>query len=70
MRLQEVRFHGNSPLNNAFNFARPIRLIYCLRTDLVKLWIKETATVLVLMEFDGFRHHGAPLVDATPTLKQ
>jgi hypothetical protein len=53
MRFQEVRIHGNTSLNNAFNFARPIRLIYGLRKDLVKLWIKETATILMLAAFDG-----------------
>jgi hypothetical protein len=41
MRFQKVRIHGNTPLNNAFNFARPTRLIYGLRKDLVKLWIKD-----------------------------
>ena len=54
MRLQEVRIHGNPPLNNAFNLARPIRLIYGLRKDLVKLWIKERATILLLIALTVF----------------
>jgi hypothetical protein len=54
MRLQEVRIHGNTPLNNAFNYARPIRLIYGLRKDLVELWIKETATILTVVTFGRF----------------
>jgi hypothetical protein len=35
IRLQEVNIRGHPPLNNAFNFARPVRLIYRLRKDFV-----------------------------------
>src|SRR5664279_6215335 len=41
MRLQEVRVHGNPPLNNTFNFAQLIRLIHGLRRDFVKLRMNE-----------------------------
>jgi hypothetical protein len=54
MGLQEIRIHGNPPLNHAFNFAQPIRLIYGLRKDFVKLWIKDRATILALVAFEGF----------------
>ena len=53
MRLQEIRVQGNPPLTHAFNFAQSIRSIYELRKDFVELWIKETATILMLEEFDG-----------------
>jgi hypothetical protein len=71
MRLQEVRIHGNTPLNNTFNFAWPTRLIYGLRKDLVKLWIKETAIKLMLVAFDGLRQSKRPRQSfATPTAKR
>jgi hypothetical protein len=62
MRLQEVSIHGNPPLNNAFNFAQPIRLSYGLPKGFVGLWIKETATILMLVAFDGLRHRTPPQV--------
>jgi hypothetical protein len=68
MRFQKVRIHGNPPLNNAVNLAWPIRLIYGLRKGLVKLWIKETTTILVRVGLDGLRHRTPPPVvrDADP----
>jgi hypothetical protein len=62
MRLQEVRIHGNPPPNNAFNLAQPSHLIYGLRKDLVKLWIKERATILLLMALTVFVIEALPPV--------
>ena len=41
------------PLNHAFNFALPIRLIHGLRTD-----SKETATILMLVAVDSLSPEG------------
>jgi hypothetical protein len=70
MRLQEIRIHGNTPLNNAFNFARPIRLIYGFRKGLVELWIKETATVLMFVGLGSLRHRTPRQSSAMPTPKR
>jgi hypothetical protein len=53
MRFQKIRVHGNTPLNNTFNFAQRIYLIYRRRCDALKPWTKVTDTILGLVTFDG-----------------
>jgi hypothetical protein len=62
MRLQEVRIHGNPPPNDASNLAQPSRLLYGLRKDLAKLWIKERASILLLMALTVFVIEALPPV--------
>jgi hypothetical protein len=52
MCFQKIRVHGNTPLNNKLSLTQS-HLRWASESAL-KLWIKETATVLVLVEFDGF----------------